>query len=424
MAGMIDIQKLFDIPDAATEDRAKGLERVAAMQAPGGMAAYLAPQAQRNASAGFGRMLGVDLRSEKEQIQDQLRQMGTPQTEAEHQAYANLLDKLRTGAGLQYQMARAQEKRAERAIAVDEQNATSSDRQSRASMMQAETTAENEPLLAAAAQTQATAQLIRAQTNDRDNPRAIAAQEAANVIDDFNAQTARRRVELDESSLTTAQIGVVNDAVLAADEARNNAAATMSLANSILAVGDSYTTGGLANIEEAWKDWRGTQNNITALRNQYARLVTQMTLQNLPPGAASDKDIEMARKGFLPENANPEQIAQFLRGYAKLQAAAAIFNEERANYASENKGDLSGFRAKWEETKNSEDIISRIETLSSHKISDEEREVVVSGGGAGAVARTRLGSGTVPDSALNRSLEEASNNTVIDLFNSIYYGGQ
>jgi hypothetical protein len=135
MAGMIDIQKLFDIPDAATEDRAKGLERVAAMQAPGGMAAYLAPQAQRNASAGFGRMLGVDLRSEKEQIQDQLRQMGTPQTEAEHQAYANLLDKLRTGAGLQYQMARAQEKRAERAIAVDEQNATSSDRQSRASMM-------------------------------------------------------------------------------------------------------------------------------------------------------------------------------------------------------------------------------------------------------------------------------------------------
>lgn len=424
MAGMIDIQKLFDVPDTATEDRERGLEALAAMQTSGGMSAYLAPQAQRNARAGFGRMLGADLRSQSEQIKDQLRQMGNPQTEAEHQAYADLLDKLKTGAGLQYQLARAQEKRAERAIAVDEQNAESSARQSRASMMQAETNAETAPIQAAAAQAQSNAALINAQVNERDNPRLLAAQESQNEIERYNAETARRRLELDKSNLTTYQTQVVNEAVAASDEAYKTATTTMTLANGILAVGDSYTTGGLANIQEAWKDWRGNQDNITALRNEYARVVTQMTLQNLPPGAASDKDIEMARKGFLPENANPQQIAQFLRGYAKLQAAAAIFNEERAIYASENKGDLSGFRAHWNSIKENEDIISRIESLSSHEVSDEEKEITFSGGGEADFARSALGEGTATDSALNRALNEASENTAINLFNSIYYGGQ
>lgn len=425
MTGLIDIQKLFDIPDAATEDREAGLERVVAMQTPGGMAAYLAPQRQRNAAAGFGRMLGLDLRSEKDKLRDQLQQVGTPQTEQEHQAYADLLDQLKPGAGVQYQIGRAQEKRAERGMAVDESDAASRETQANASRLQAETTALYEPARVAALTASSNAQLIQAQTNDRDNPRALRAQESANEISRYVAETARMRVELDAENLTTAQLGVVNEAVAASNDAFNKATESMTLANSILAAGDSYTTGGIANIEAAWREWRGTQDNLDALRNSYMRLVNKMTLANLPPGAASDNDIKMARQGFLPVDANPKQIAQFLRGYAKLQAVSAVFNQEQALYASENKGDLSGFRTYWENIKESEDITSRINVLSSHDLSEEDKEITVAGGGAAVFARDVLGEGTASDSALRRALDAETDSEVTRRLNETYnFGGQ
>lgn len=87
---------------------------------------------------------------------------------------------------------------------------------------------------------------------------------------------------------------------------------------------------------ENWKKGTGTQDSITALKQDYVRLRNQDVLKNLPPGVASDKDIEIALKAFPDENANPEQLSGFLRGMAKLQRYTADVNKARAEWVTQN----------------------------------------------------------------------------------------
>ena len=57
-----------------------------------------------------------------------------------------------------------------------------------------------------------------------------------------------------------------------------------------------------------------------------------MVVNNLPPGAASDKDIEMAMSGFPSENATGKQISTFLRGLSKVEQINSDFNEFKSEY--------------------------------------------------------------------------------------------
>ena len=55
-------------------------------------------------------------------------------------------------------------------------------------------------------------------------------------------------------------------------------------------------------------------------------------LDSLPPGVASDSDIQVAMEAFPDDTANPELIATFMRGMAKLQGQEAILNERKAEW--------------------------------------------------------------------------------------------
>jgi hypothetical protein len=120
----IDIQGLFKdvLPNEAIEDKAEGLRQAELVGTLGGMAAYYAPQRERQLRRAAGGLFGVDLRSEAEKARDDLKAMGTPKTMQEHQRYADILDRVQAGSGVQYMMGIAQEKRAERSIEVDEGN--------------------------------------------------------------------------------------------------------------------------------------------------------------------------------------------------------------------------------------------------------------------------------------------------------------
>jgi hypothetical protein len=95
-------------------------------------------------------------------------------------------------------------------------------------------------------------------------------------------------------------------------------------------------------------DWArkaaGGQGVFDALKQEYVKLRNTDVLKNLPPGVASDKDIEIALKAFPDENANPAQISAFLRGTAKLQRYSAEVNKARAEWVAQN-GNLGAARA-------------------------------------------------------------------------------
>ena len=134
----------------------------------------------------------------------------------------------------------------------------------------------------------------------------------------------------------------------AATESRANAVEFETLASEIEA---SNLRGGIfgGTWGERVKDVTGSQDAVTRLRQRYMGIRSSMAVKNLPPGVASDKDIELALKGFPTENANKETITSFLRGMSKLETVQDQFETFKADYISENGSErnlLSAWRAK------------------------------------------------------------------------------
>lgn len=87
---------------------------------------------------------------------------------------------------------------------------------------------------------------------------------------------------------------------------------------------------------EWMKKAAGGQDQFTKLKQEYIKLRNTDVLKNLPPGVASDKDIEIALSAFPDESANPAQITSFLRGTAKLQQYSATVNKAKAEWVNQN----------------------------------------------------------------------------------------
>jgi hypothetical protein len=107
----------------------------------GGMAAYLAPQRGRAMAAAGKGLLGIDTRTKADKLKEQLEALGTPSTPQEHKAYADLLDKMRPGSGVQYMMGVAQEKRQQQLADASTANAAANATSSAASLLNAQTEA-------------------------------------------------------------------------------------------------------------------------------------------------------------------------------------------------------------------------------------------------------------------------------------------
>jgi hypothetical protein len=86
------------------------------------------------------------------------------------------------------------------------------------------------------------------------------------------------------------------------------------------------------------KKWVGYDDDITVLRRQYMGMKAAGVAQNLPPGSASDKDIELASAGFPSEFSSPEKLAEFSRAMARIQRADENIKAARAEFLGRNKG--------------------------------------------------------------------------------------
>lgn len=127
---------------------------------------------------------------------------------------------------------------------------------------------------------------------------------------------------------------LVNDAITQASEASLLTAQYENIANQI----DKEVSGGgtpesiRRNLEKIW----GGASQQSALRDQYDRLKSLQVLKMLPPGAASDKDIEIAMRAFPDSNASPEAISKFMRAMVRVQKAEIMLNEARAEWVTKN----------------------------------------------------------------------------------------
>lgn len=102
-------------------------------------------------------------------------------------------------------------------------------------------------------------------------------------------------------------------------------------------------SGARGGMGSSWAEWMkrntGMQDPVSMLRAQYQQVINQQAIKNLPPGPASDKDIQFARQAFPKPTDPPEYVAKFLKGLAKMQRIAASGDARRADWISAN-GDI------------------------------------------------------------------------------------
>lgn len=123
---------------------------------------------------------------------------------------------------------------------------------------------------------------------------------------------------------------MVNDSVVAAAAGESAASNMLELADQFEREGGGY--GGLSGLSEWVAKTTGQQDYKTALRDQYVRIRNSAVLRNLPPGPATDRDIEVARQGMPPETADAKYIASFLRGAAKIERMGAQLEDAKAQW--------------------------------------------------------------------------------------------
>lgn len=129
-----------------------------------------------------------------------------------------------------------------------------------------------------------------------------------------------------------------------ATRAGQNATEFDILANQIR---DAGLTGGLAaSTTESFKQLLGTQDDVTDLRRRFNKVRLSEGLKNLPPGPATDRDVQEAFKGVPPENAPAGQIESFLRGASKMAKFDQAWHEFRAEYISK-KNNTQGLINAW-----------------------------------------------------------------------------
>ena len=193
-----------------------------------------------------------------------------------------------------------------------------------------------------------------------DPARALALQTQFNERNKAELQAAaefglqKDRLDYQKESLATQKGQLKVSDRKAIREATASARENSDRARQLISVAKDYErfepTGGILGYgKDKWAEFTGTQGGEQIAKANFDSLKASVIANNLPPGAASDKDVALALKGYPDTSYNAEQLSSFLRGQAKLAAILAEREDARAEYMSKDGLDV-GFSNKWSET--------------------------------------------------------------------------
>lgn len=131
---------------------------------------------------------------------------------------------------------------------------------------------------------------------------------------------------------------LINESATLAATSKQSANQMNDLAKRIEGLG-GY--GAAARLGEFAKSTLGVEGYETSLRQEYTRLRNQAAIKSLPPGPATDKDIELALRGFPKETSDSKLVASFLRGMAKLQDIDSAVSNSKTDWLANNNGALT-----------------------------------------------------------------------------------
>lgn len=112
---------------------------------------------------------------------------------------------------------------------------------------------------------------------------------------------------------------------------------------------EAWTAGLRGEVSEKWKQVTGTEDPVSMARKQYEGIRTSKAIQNLPPGVASDKDIELVLQPFPTSFTNYEQLREYISGLRRGEEKIREYNQFGARYLSRpGGGSRRGMAEAWD----------------------------------------------------------------------------
>ncbi len=308
---------------------ASGLKGRAANLAPlAQIAGQLGVQRQENLKRAVQPMLGIDPRTTGEKLQEQMQNIDTSTPEGKRQLIEIVqnIDPIRAAALRQQfseeaaQLAKDERTFAlqEKALEIDESKATTA------------------------------AERIKVDRETISFNRGVQEDLTAWRKQQGEDKDADRLLKKEEMELTAAAQELARQDLGSRDRARiaeveQEAETQFKLYQKATSLADQFATiegteGSAGKIMAKWRSIAGLQEQKDILLAEFTGVVNSAALGGLPPGAASDKDIQMVLQGFPDQSYPPEAIASYMRGMAKMSALAAEKEKQRMQFMVQNQG--------------------------------------------------------------------------------------
>lgn len=125
------------------------------------------------------------------------------------------------------------------------------------------------------------------------------------------------------------------------ETAVNNATASSNSADSMSALAQQFrqekpTTGLFGSANNMFSKLTGSETALRDLRIRQNAIINSQVLKYLPPGPATDRDVNLAREGAPSSWDDPEIVANWLDANARLERRNAQFNEFKSEWMSAN----------------------------------------------------------------------------------------
>lgn len=199
-------------------------------------------------------------------------------------------------------------------------------------------------------------------------------QEAADKADQLKLGAPKLSVNMEKA---------LDSAVGDAATSRSSAASMEELATRWAT--EKPTAGMFGSAQSTWNKMTGSDTGLRDLRIRTSQFLNSQALKYLPPGPATDRDVELAREGVPTNMDDPSLVANWLKAQARNEKRAALYNDFRAEWISAqgNPG-----QAKAEANISGIDVKKGESFASAAKRYMSQAEGQVTGGSSGAVQQS------------------------------------
>ena len=121
---------------------------------------------------------------------------------------------------------------------------------------------------------------------------------------------------------------------------------------------DGWASGLRGEASEFYKDVTGTQDFVSTVRKNYQDVKVRNGIKNLPPGVASDKDIELALSPWPEDTSDFNFIKRKLEAIERIETGRAEYARFESEYIARNQGRRNGLQSAWEKTEQAQTVKS------------------------------------------------------------------